>query len=770
MRLRIIIALVISAVLGVLAAWPIYQTPRLWLVALAATLLGAGLIIARKQWKIPIITLVALGLAAFLILALTIAVPSAWHDLPGSLGAGLVDVLASIVLGWKQLLTLELPVGSYQAMLMPFFIVITVSSCAAMLLRKSRFAAIPLIVPVVWGTVFGASAVSDPLTLGPLTIVAPREVSLWIIAAAGASFWVWFVSGTKRRAALKRGGGSEKRAARPIAAALTLALAAGVSVALLPLVNSNARTVPRDKVDPQIVINKEPSALAAYRTSKEDEQLDEDLFTITSDGALPERLTLVTLDEYDGIDFNVSQSEAGQFTRFPSGGSVAESAEVTVTVDNYRGIWAPIAAPLSSTPEFEGERSRKLSDSFYVNRGTGTAIAVPTGRGLSAGDSYTIGMSTAAAPQVAAPVSSEAQVDLEAMPQLAEWLERQGTRNVTELVENLRDEGYLSHSLTKSSWLEKLEGVKFISTPGGHSESRVEELFEQLNKNPDTVAGIGDDEQFAAAAALVAQAVGYDSRVVLGFRLTEGVPGIPACDRVCTGENLAAWIEVSTENGWAPIDVSPQIEEPPSTLREGEQLPEFPTVPEERDAKPVDPPAGLGDQNDNEREPNETDELAWLWPVLKIAGLSILGLLCLLVPLLLIPVAKRIRKRRRRAAAAPQVRALGAWNELRDRAIDWGVPLPVTRGRSTGDPLGEAGGSRLAQAQLIGSPVAVEIADAVGRAVYSSGEFTLEEADELWQKLDDELKLHKNNESFIQSLRSAYSLRSLGVPRIGRKK
>jgi hypothetical protein len=755
--LRILIGITTMTLMSVWAVWPIYETGRVWVVAIVAASCGVLLGFARRY--VSVITLIALTLLTFILASLAVAVPSAFLEFPTSLGRAFVGIITAIVKGWKQLLTLDLPVGSYQAMLVPFLIVMLVSALAATLLRRSRLAAIPLAVPVVWGTVFGSVSVSNPVSLGPVTIVAPREVALWVITALGSGVWVWLLATSSRREALRRGGGGVRRAARPIAAVVSIALAIGLTAAVLPSLSMNERSVPREKVDPQIVVNEQPSSLAAYRESKSDDEIDRDLFTVSSDKRLPDRVTLVTLDTYDGTDFNTSRD--GDFTRFPSGASSRASSDVTVSVDGYRGIWAPISAPLAGPPAFAGDRASKLGDSFYVNRETGTAVAVPTRAGLTRGDSYTVPMSTAPAPKkLGRP--GKPQLNAEATPELATWLERQGNQNLADLIEKLRNTGYLSHALNKGGkWLEKSD-VKFVSTPGGHSQARVDELFEQLNSTPDAVAGIGDDEQFAAAAALIARAVGYDSRVVLGFRLEEDVPGIPACDNTCTGENLAAWIEARGTNGqWVPFDVSPQIAEPPSTLQEGEKLPEFPTVPEERDAQPVDPPSGLGDQDDSDLEHSSSDRFAWLWPVLRITGLSLLGLLSLLVPVLCIPFAKWLRKKRRRNARGATARGLGAWNELRDRAIDAGAALPVTKRQPSGDPLSEGGGSRMAQARVIGTPNAEVIAQKVEESVYSSESMTLEEAGYLWDLVDEDL--HAQKKTLFQSLRAAYALRSLGI-------
>src|SRR5690606_29982639 len=139
------------------------------------------------------------------------------------------------------------------------------------------------------------------------------------------------------------------------------------------------------------------------------------------------------------------------------------------------------------------------------------------------------------------------------------------------------------------------------------------------------VAGVGDDEQFAAAAALAARSLGYDARVVVGVRLTgKGVPGVPVCETECTGENLAAWVEVRGTGGeWLAFDVTPQLEQRPQRLEEGEQLPEHPTTPEERDVREVDPPIGLGEQGEGAPSDPDPDEADWLGPLLRVIGLSL---------------------------------------------------------------------------------------------------------------------------------------------------
>lgn len=779
-------AAAIALTLGVAAAWPIYQSAWLWVVAAAALVFGGGLAWARERWALGLPIFAALVLGVFVLTVVPVAVPQAFST--GLLG-GLVDGVAAIALGWKQLLTLTLPVGTYQTVLVPAYVVFFATALLTVFTAQRPgkwpvLAAAPLIAPVAFGTVFGASAVSAPLRVGPLTVTAPREIGLWLAAAALASVWIVWVSGAERRAALRRGRGEgEQKVARngaPRAAAgagiLIAALAAGLLFA--PMLDDGARAVARDSIDPELVVRDQPSPLAAYRNAKRDSGLDEPLFTVTAKGALPERLRLAVLDEYDGIDFHVSGDASGRFTRLPSGEKLTAASSVTITIDEgYEQIWAPTAT-LGSPPKFSGPRAAELSDSFYVNRDTGGAIAVPRDAsaviGLVAGDGYTAKMETApGATELGGPASKAPLIDLEQMPELAAWVDRQSASadaaGLADLFDRLRARGYLSHSMSDAEgerlWLERLSeeyGTRFETSAGGHSRARIEALFTQLNsqqqaagEEPDPaklVAGIGDDEQFATAAALVARALGYESRVVVGVRTGgEEVPGIPVCDSACTGENLAAWVEVRGANGdWVDFDATPQVEMKPQRLEQGEQLPEFPSIPEERDAREVDPPIGMGDQGEGSQTSNETPADGWLLPLLRIVGLSLAALVLLLLPLLFLPFAKRLRAKRRRAEVEPELRALGAWQEMVDRAVDAGVEI-------------EPGSSRSQIATAIGSPPAVWAAAQVDRAVFSERGLSAADADTLWRATETDASARAATLTRSERWRAAYSLRSYGI-------
>ena len=814
-----VLALAASAALAVAAAWPIYATPALGLVATAAGVFT--LFVGWISRHVPGLVTVAIGLLLWLVLAVVVAVPAALTRPPESLFTGVQQAASALFRGWKQLLTIDLPVGTYQATLVPFFVTLTVSLLLAWWLRRSAWAAVPLTLPVLFGTVFGRSGVSDPIPLFPgitqipglsplfgpsespgtvsgLVLPAPAEVLRWVLAAMLALAWIAHTVRQQRK--LRHGSASRRIPVSRIVAALSvIAIAVATALVLLPVVDRDDRAVLRDHVDPQLLINSQASPLGSYRASKTDEAIDEPWFTVTSGidegagddadarqaaeaAALPERLSLVTLDTYNGVVFTPAPD--ARFKRFPLGSGDAGAVPVTVRIGGYRGIWMPVSAPLASVPEFTGPRAAALADAFYVNPVTGSAIAVPDAHGMRPGDGYRVKMqpgrpvndpSRLGGPQqVGAENASDTGFapTTETMPELLRWITThravpsqaapETATDLFTLLGNLRASGYLSHALTDDgAWIERA-GVTFTPAPGGHSVARLESLFADLNTNPGSVAAVGDDEQFAAAGALIARALGYDSRVVLGVRLDTDVPGIPACASICTGEHLAAWIEVRGDRGeWVAFDVSPQTAQPPSTRREGELLPEFPTVPDVRAAQPVDPPESATDQNIPDPPDEERSTTPAWWPIVRTLGLWLLVLLSLVLPLLFLPVAKLLRSRSRRRRSDPLARALGAWEERRDLAVDAGVDLPPP-GRATtpGSELSDSGGSRIAQAVQIGTPNALALAEAVDQAVFHPDGITLMEADELWELVDADRAA--DQPGFVTRGRRAYRLRSLG--------
>ncbi len=187
-----------------------------------------------------------------------------------------------------------------------------------------------------------------------------------------------------------------------------------------------------------------------------------------------------------------------------------------------------------------------------------------------------------------------------------------------------------------------------------------------------------------------------------------------------------------------------------AAVEEGEQLPEFPTTPDERDAKEVDPPLGFGERNDNAEEASELQAASWLLPVLRGAGLSALALALIALPLLFLPFAKRRRERGRRREADPELRAIGAWQEIVDSAVDAGVELPE-------------GASRAEIAEAIGTAPARWAAGIATKAVFSAQGVSEQEAEWMWAAVDADRAEREAGLSRARRLRQRYALRSYGV-------
>ncbi len=82
------------------------------------------------RWKSFVVILV--GFAVLLLAGVPLAVPD--QAIAGFLPSldGIQELLAGVALGWKQLLTIALPVGDYQALLVPAFVLVLTSTIVAL--------------------------------------------------------------------------------------------------------------------------------------------------------------------------------------------------------------------------------------------------------------------------------------------------------------------------------------------------------------------------------------------------------------------------------------------------------------------------------------------------------------------------------------------------------------------------------------------------------------------------------------------------------------
>jgi hypothetical protein len=767
-------AVVLSATIAGVAAWPIYESWRVALVVAAGVLIGAGSVLLgwflRLRWGWT----ASIAVLGYLLAVVPVAVPSALGD-PGRVVRGLIDGVLGVVLGWKQLLTVSLPAADYQAVLVPLLVVVAVGTLAATALvvygaRWAPFAVVPMLAMPLFGAAFGSDDSGADVVLGAVRIPAPLHVLLGVAAAAVCLVWLVGRARITRTRALRaardrattvrQGGESIAGILRRqlLAAALVIvALVGGVLVA--PLASGlGTREVLREGVDPLLVLARQPSPLAAYRGWFAGDAYNAELFRI--DGAVGlDRLRIATLDDYDGQTFRVSagggdagDGDAAHFTRVPR--TAGEEASATITIGaGYSGVWVPLGEATDAAPVFAGPRAEELADGYYADAAldAGVVVTDADGGGLREGDSYRIpATATAPAGDFAATVGGESKLDEEAYPALAAWVDQQDVgrsgAELFELVERLRARGYLSHALRAgddaADWIGALQSradYEFAASRAGHSTSRVEELFtalvEQQRRAGDEapeellIAGLGDDEQFATATALLARYLGFESRVVVGVRLGDAGSdtGVEPCATVCTGANVTAWAEArAASGGWVVLDATPQFAEAPSTVSPSEEPPQNPTVPRDPAAEVLEPPAAESEDGSSS-EAVDTDEASWLDAVLPIVvtvAVSLLALVLLALPFLVFPIAKAARRRWRRTAVS-EVAMVGAWHELLDHYVDYRQRVP-------------RGLTRTETADAVRHPSALALAELVDRAVFAEHAPDTADSAESWRLFDEE--------------------------------
>lgn len=796
-------AIFVAAIVAVaaIAAWPIYRSGWfLLLVAVASVLAGGIAVVAQvRRWS-PWATAAAVAVA-FILAGVPLAVPSRLGGAPELL-RGLADLGAGLVFAWKDLVTVDLPVGTYRNLLVPALVVFLVGTCAMLVLawREDRiaYAAAPIALGMVsFGLFFGRTETSADLALGPVRLPAPVETAVGASALVITLLWLAWRSRDERVRALRRAAassgvrmsrrptGADRRRAALGAAMLALAVIAGV--AIVPFAARGAeRDVLRSAFGPSIDLAAEVSPLAAYRASFADARVDQVLFTVDTQAGSPDRVRIATLDGYDGQVFRAGGAAAeadARFVRVPSTLDAGEGEQVRarVSIDALEGIWMPTLGRVESV-RFAGDRASALADSFYYSAETAAGVET-AGEGLRAGDVYVVQAAQPALPDVAS-LTAPGGVDpaVRAPGSLREWVQTHQTGTdgaaLAGLVALLRDRGYLSHGLVSEGetprWAELLGDYVPQPSASGHSLARIDALFTKLleretdpraEASGNYVAAIGDDEQFAVAAALIARELGFPSRVVVGARLHAADPDLAACDDgVCRAGDLSAWAEVQGDAGvWVPLDATPQREESPSLEVTEQRDPEVVTEVRPDSVEEVLPPDPV--QEDSGADDDAGDQtgldLAWLWPILRIAGIILAVLLLALGPFLVVILAKAARRKARRTRGTPSERIAGGWEEYVDASIDSGRGVPTAATRS-----------EIAQSEPAGSGQVLVLAERADRAVFSGAATTSDEAEAFWRIVDEERRRVADRNGFWRRLVATVSLRSFirpSAPKPGRR-
>ncbi len=736
------------------ALWPIYESWHLAVVVGGSLLAGSAVAIIGAVYRLsgPIVMLAAIGV--YVLIGVPLAVPdSAVAGVFPSLH-GVGELLAGTALGWKQLVTITLPVGTFEALLVPALVLVFFGTVIAVSVAlRSRFSEVAAVVPPI---IFVTAVAFGPATTGwpyPLAIALLLSTLVWLI-------WIrWYrrrtsirllVAGSDRRGARTADAGATRLGFRStVGATLTLAVAASVGSAAVSLLPVTAeRHVVRTAIEKPFDPHDYPSPLSGFRAYHQDETADAVMFTVTG---LPDdaRIRIATLDSYDGVVYTVGSeltgSDSGSFVRVPrsfdQSGVAGQRVRVEVAIDQYSGIWMPTVGKLESVT-FAGDDAAVLRGSMFYNDNSGTAAIVD---GLSGGDRYRLDAVVPTVPNSSQLATLDPGSALVPRPEpLPEELALKLSGYVSgaltpaerlqAMLTGLRAEGFISHGLADDE----------PASRSGHAADRITQLLTDQRM-------IGDAEQYAVTAALMASELGFPSRVVFGFAPEAAQASGDNGSVAVRGSDVSAWLEVDTTRfGWVALDPNPEPRPIP------EEIPEE-TTQVARHQSPVQPPPTEPDFTTDQIRPDSTQEdapvtdplLAALLLIAQVAGWTLLVVTVVLLPFTVVVLAKALRRGRRRRAATALDRVSGGWKEFEDAVLDHGYSPPPSP-------------TRTEVAATVGGTRALVLASVADHAIFSPDVTDVEGAEKVWRAVDELRGALAESRTRRQRIKALISLRSLG--------
>jgi Transglutaminase-like superfamily len=710
----------------------------------AGLLIGSGLAWGARRLDWPLVAPVLLAVVAFYLLGGALALRSRGLVLPTpKTWSALTD---QALYGWKDLLTTLPPVdGSGPLLVLPWLLGLLLGVLGVM------FAAVragPIWLRILLPLVPALALLALVILLG-----SHSPQSLWVQGVVFAAVSLGWLAARSMATAGAAQGHAGRRSRVAVGSAL-IGLAALLALPVAAFATSTAgdsRLVLRDHVVPPFDVGQYPSPLASFRRyvdmmdHPDPENLYEtDLFTIEGVPA-GTRIRFATLDSYDGVVWGASNNAIpgaidDTYQRVSSvidNPVEGQRVDVSVTLDEgYSGVWLPVAGALQSLDFTAGDPQAK-AESFRYNLATSTAV-VPSG--LRSGDRYrftallpddTLTPETVPSAAVGAAFDAAAFLDTQAR----EWTEGQSNAMlaVYEIAHRLRDDGKYTDGVSPA---EKIY-------PAGHYLGRLLDGF----VNARIMAG--NDEQYAATMALLANRVGVPARVVMGATVPE--------DGVVRGSDVSAWVEVQAADGsWRTLPTQEFMgdQRPAKLPPESDRNRTGASVPP---AAPIPPPSVIQDQTDTELQARKGDEAAdppaperglplWVARLLVFVGLPLFLLAAVLAAIVLV---KAWRRTRRRTSGPMSSRVVGAWRELVDHARDLGQAVPVA-----------ASVTRREQSQQIASPEAPALARRADSHVFGPTPPEADVASDYWSAVNTERRAMSAAVGRLRRWRARVSLAS----------
>jgi transglutaminase-like putative cysteine protease len=746
-------AVAIVAVMSMVAAIGFRSALSGWSFATAAaigTIGASAVVLFARHRRLLLGESVALSALAFVVLG-GIAVkgvptPSAY----GAFARGLID-------GWADLLSSAPPADiTNELRALPFTVAWLAAAVGGEIARSSRRPGLPAVGPILalalsllftveerWlALAQGAGILAGTLAL----ITVGQRLARHPAATVGDEFDPAATSSNRRRLML---------GAVVVVGAVVAAPMLGPR---LPLAEANERFDLRRYQEPPFDPLAVPSPLVQLKASLKDERRDDVVFVVSGDTAI-DRWPVAVLTDYDGVVWTVADpdrhEDATEFvpvdTQLPElddalpGG--ATTVRHTVEIRDLGGHFLP-AAGTARRLSFGDDPDPRM------NMSTGT-VALPAG--IPDGLSYEI--ESAVIPAVSEGQLQAATITPVNRDEGLELLPPPVRNLAADLVEG-KNRGWEQMAAIRDKFVTTGFYDVTVETEPGHSYGRIASLLE----DPERI--IGYEEQYAAAAAVMARVAQLPARVVVGYR-------VPAESwengrAEVTAGNIAAWIELDAGPlGWIPVDVTPDRSRVPDPETQGattEQI-AIPNPPPPPPPPPqIEPPRQEEEEaKDKEMEPvlHEFGTGPGWSPWAKVAvGVAGLPLLLFAAFAALVVSWKALRRHRRRTRPSTTGRVAGAWAEAIDRCTETGAPRVA---RATPHETVGVYVSATRAADEVGrvEPELRRLADHVDRATFAAHPPTSEHAAGAWTCSDEVTAELRRQRTAAQRLRMRLDPRPL---------
>lgn len=668
-----LVVLGVLSLLGIAGYETAYGGLGFLVAAVAGLAVGTLAAVAGALWRLGVVTTVLVAMAGYFLVGVPVTMPD--RTLLAVLPSleGLAGLAVGPVYGWADIVTIGAPVEApYYVAVVPYFAAWLVALVGTMLVtrwlprrRTALRSSVLLLGPVVLylsGILLG----TDEAYLAGVRGVAFATIALvWVAWRRGATV----ESSGDGAARLRR----QKLTGTATVVAGAVMLGAFAGIAFTPVAPD--RFVLRDEIVPPFDPLEFPSPLSGFRTYTKD-LAETPLFEVR--GLEPgDVIRLATMDAYTGRLWTVAGPEdaadggyaiVGPTLPEPPLASLGSSREVEVTSSGYDNVWLPTVG-YGTTLELLDEGTGQRAGDLRYNAAAGTAVLTS---GVGTGARYRLESRIQQEPElddlVEVPVARAPMPAVENVPDVVAAKAEEYAGEAATPIEQLRaieralkTSGFLSHGLASDS----------VPSRAGHGADRLIELFTRSQM-------VGDEEQYAAAMALMARHLGYPARVVMGFapEIAEDADEVEV-----VGDDVTAWVEVPFEGiGWISFRPTPdQVDVPQEQTPKPKSEPQ-PQVRQPPRAEQVEDEllttVEIDDTDDDDRD-RPFVLPAWAWVAIAAVGIPAIALLA---PMLVVAAMKGARRRRRRRGSNDR-QAAGAWEELVDRYAELGLEPPALGSR-----------------------------------------------------------------------------------------